>query len=64
MVRLGQWAYSTRITIGFGETAVRVFFKIASVLCFIRSAIVEAETTGLPYSSESSSCAHINSTLN
>lgn len=56
MVRFGQCAYSALITIGFEETEVFVFFKSASVLDFIISAIADAETTGLPYSSESSSC--------
>lgn len=55
IVRLGQWAYSALSTIGLGETAVLVFFKSASVRDFIISAMVDAETTGLPYSSESSS---------
>lgn len=56
IVRLGQWAYSALITIGLEETAVLVFFKSASVLDFMISAIADAKTTGLPYSSESSSC--------
>jgi hypothetical protein len=56
IVRLGQCAYSALITIGLGETAVLVFFKSASVLDFMISAIADAKTTGLPYSSESSSC--------
>lgn len=56
MVRFGQCAYSALSTIGLGETAVLVIFKSASVRDFIMSAIVDAETTGLPYSSESSSC--------
>lgn len=56
IVRLGQCAYSALITIGLGETAVLVFFKSASVRDFIMSAMADAKTTGLPYSSESSSC--------
>ena len=56
IVRLGQCAYSALITIGLEETAVLVFFKSASVRDFMISAIADAKTTGLPYSSESSSC--------
>lgn len=56
MVRFGQCANSALITIGLGETEVLVFFNSASVLDLMISAIVDAETTGLPYSSESSSC--------
>lgn len=56
MVRLGQWAYSALITIGFEETALLVFFRSDSVRDFMISAIVDAKTTGLPYSSDSSSC--------
>ena len=55
MLRLGQWAYSTLMTIGFLETAAWIFLKCASVRDFIISAIADAETIGLPYSSESSS---------
>lgn len=56
MVRLGQCAYSARITIGLGETAVLVFFKSVSVLDLMVSAIADADIIGVPYSSESSSC--------
>jgi hypothetical protein len=42
--------------IGLEETAVLVFIKSASVRDFMISEIAEAKTTGLPYSSESSSC--------
>ena len=59
IVWLGQCAYSAPITIGLGETAVLVFFKSASVRDFIISAMVDAKTTGLPYSSESSSYVSI-----
>lgn len=56
IVRLGQWAYSDLITIGLEETAVLVFFSSVSVRDFMVSAIADAKPTGLPYSSESSSC--------
>ena len=55
MVRLAQYANSALITIGLGETEVLVFSKSASVLDFMIFATIDAETTGLPYSSESSS---------
>lgn len=56
-VRLGQCAYSALITMGLVETATLVFLKRASVRDFMVSAIADAKTTGLPYSSESSSCS-------
>lgn len=56
IVKLGQCAYSALITIGFAHTAALIFFKCASVGDFIVSAIADANTIGLPYSSESSSC--------
>ena len=63
MVRFGQCAYSALSTIGLGETAVLVIFKSASVRDLIMSAIIDAKTTGLPYSSESSSCIFFYTTL-
>lgn len=55
MVRLGQWAYSALMTMGFEVTAALVLFRSDSVRDFMVSAIAEAKTIGLPYSSESSS---------
>lgn len=42
MVRLGQNAYSARITIGFADTAVPSIFRQSSVLTRIASATAEA----------------------
>lgn len=56
MVRFGQCAYSALITIGFEETAPLVFFNSVSVRDLMMSAMADGKTTGLPYSSVSSSC--------
>ena len=56
MVRLGQWAYSALMTMGWDATAAWIFWRYDYVRCLMTSAISVATTTGLPYSSGSSSC--------